>query len=138
LTQHLEDVLVTLGVRAARDVGVRQLVDQHHLGLAFQHRVEIQLAQDDATVVDRPRRDLGQAQAERLGVGAAVSLDDPGHHVHSLRLQPVTFEQHLVGLADAGTVAQVHLQAAAPRALDEVEEAVGRRLGGGGGHGARR
>ena len=48
--QDILDVLVPLGVPAARDVGVSQFVDEGHLGLAGEDGVDVHLLDDDAPV----------------------------------------------------------------------------------------
>ena len=50
------------------------------------------------------------------GLAAAVRLDQPDHDVDALRLEPVPFAQHRIGLARAGRRAQVNLEPA--RAFD--------------------
>ena len=50
--EQLLDVLPALRVPAARGVGVRELVDEHHLRVARQHGVDVELGELRAAVVD--------------------------------------------------------------------------------------
>ena len=59
---------------------------------------------------------------QRRGLGAAVRLDEAEHDVDAALLQRVRLLEHAVGLADARGEADVELEPAALRALDELEE----------------
>ena len=74
--EELLDVLPTLLVAGARNVGVRELVDEHHVGTPGQHRLDVHLLELGAAVLDlAPRDDL--EIAELLGgAGPPVRLDD--------------------------------------------------------------
>ena len=98
--QQLFDILVALGVAAAGDIGVRQLVDQDEAGPPLERSVDVELAQD-AIDVDRwlARQDL-EALEQRLGLLAAVRLDDADDDVDALLQLGAGRLQHLVGLAD--------------------------------------
>ena len=50
--EQLLDVLPAFGVLAARGVGVGELVDEHHLWLALQHRLDVELGELAAAVLD--------------------------------------------------------------------------------------
>ena len=50
--EKLLDVLPAFGVLAARGVGVGQLVDQHHLGLPLQHRLDVEFGELASAVLD--------------------------------------------------------------------------------------
>ena len=99
--EQLLDILVALGVAAAGNVGVRQLVDQDQARPPPNRGVDVELAQDTVDVDSRlARQDLEPLQ-QRLGLLAAVRLDHAGDDVHAfLALGPRRL-QHLVGLADA-------------------------------------
>ena len=98
--QQLFDILVALGVAAAGDIGVRQLVDQDEAGSPLERSVDVELAQD-AIDVDRwlARQDL-EALEQRLGFLAAMRLDDADDDIHALFQLGAGRLQHLVGLAD--------------------------------------
>ena len=55
--EELFDVLAALRVPRARDVGVRELVDEHHRRLPRQDRIEVHLGELAPLVLDRPPRD---------------------------------------------------------------------------------
>ncbi len=107
------DVLPALGVPAAGDVGVRQLVHQDDGRAAGERGVEVHLLELGVPVgaVD-PRQDL-QAVQHALGVAPAVALDEPDHDVGPAFLSAPGLVQHPVGLADPGRGAEVHPQPAA-------------------------
>ena len=61
------------------------------------------------------------------GLDAAVGLDQADDDVDALRLEPMPFAEHRVGLADAGRRAQVDLEPAPRLTADQVEELLGGR-----------
>ena len=62
--EQLVDVLPALRVARAGHVGVRELVDEHPLGLAGEDRVDVHLLERDAAVLDLlARHDLEVARA---------------------------------------------------------------------------
>ena len=94
----------------ARHIGVRELIHHANLRMAAQDRVRIHLLKESPAIVDlAPRNNL---QTLRLcdGVLAAVRLEIADHHVVPLALQLLRFFQHLIGLADAGGIAQKDLE----------------------------
>ena len=81
--QQLLDVLVALWMAAARDIGVRELVDQDQAGTPPQRGVDVELVQD---AIDVDRRLAGndlEALEQRLGLFAAVRLDHAHDDVHA-------------------------------------------------------
>ena len=119
------DVLPAFGVLAARGVGVGELVDQHHLWLPLQHRVDVEFGKLASAVVDVARRDDLDALDQVGGLLAAVGLDDRGDHIGAALQPAVRLAEHRVRLADAGRRAQVDAQLAA---LLLVVGPVGQRL----------
>src|SRR5262249_179369 len=79
----------------------RQLVDQKEIGLARQRRVEIELAQRDAAVLERARGNALEPGEQRPGLAAAVRLDHAGHHVKTGALELLRFDQHGLALPHA-------------------------------------
>ena len=69
--EQLLDVLPALRVARARGVGVGELVDEHDLGRAGEHGVDVQLGQGDAAVHDRAagQRLAGPRAGRRCGCG---------------------------------------------------------------------
>src|SRR5659263_290132 len=111
--QQFLDVLPTLLVPGPGHVGVRQLVDERHLGVAGEHRVDVHLGERRPPVGDRaPREDLQPGD----GLGRAsptVGLDEGHHGVRSALPPPATLVEHGEGLADSGRGTEVHAQLAA-------------------------
>ena len=80
---------------------------------ALQDGVEVHLLERAALVLDLAARHDLQPDELRLGLGAAVGLDQADDDVDALGLAPARGRQHLVGLADAGRGAEEDLQLAA-------------------------
>ena len=99
--QQLLDVEIALGVAAAGRVGVGEFVDQHDLRPAGDDGVEVHFLKPLALVFDSPARDDFEAFQQRLGLLAAVRLDDADDDVVAVLLPGAGLLQHLVGLADA-------------------------------------
>ena len=138
--EQVFDVLVALGVARARGIGVGQLVDQADGRPARQDGVDVHLAEGHAAVLDDAGRDDLEVADLLLGLGAAVGLDQADDDVDPLRLEPVPFAEHRVGLAHAGRRAQVDLEPAPRLAADQVQELLGSRameFRGGHGNGPR-
>ena len=108
------DVLPALRVLAARGVGVGELVDQHHLRLPVEHRLDVEFTEALAPVLDVARRHDLDAVQQIGGLLAAVGLHDRGHHVRTALAPAVRLTEHRVRLADAGCRTQVDAQFAAP------------------------
>ena len=120
-------VLITLGIAAARGVGVGQLVHQGHRAADGEHGVEVHFLQHDAAILDAAARHLLQLADLRRGLGPAMRLDDADDHVDALPFEPLAFLQHLVGLADAGREAEIDLEPAALLFADQRQELLRRR-----------
>lgn len=89
---------------------VGEFVDEHHLRVAPQHRLDVELGEVAAPVRDELRRDYLDAFEQFGGLLAAVGLDDGGDHVGAPLETPVRLAEHRVRLADAGCCAQVDAQ----------------------------
>ena len=100
--QQLLDIEIAFRMAAAFDVGMRELVDQNDLRPAGDDGVEIHLLEPLSLVLDAPARNDLQAFEQRLGLLAAVGLDDTDDDVIAVLLAGAGLLQHLVGLADAG------------------------------------
>jgi signal transduction histidine kinase len=73
--QELLHVEVAFGVATAGDVGVRQFIHQHQLGVARQDGVRVHPREGLAVVVDGALGDDCQSFEQLLGLGSAVGLD---------------------------------------------------------------
>lgn len=114
---------------AAGGVGVRQLIHRDQRGRRGQRRIEIELGELAAPVLEALARQYRQSFEQRLGLLAAMGLDDAHAHRHAFALALVQRLQHRVSLADARTGAEEELEPAAPLArligLHFGEQAVG-------------
>ena len=111
--QQLENILVALVVFAAFNVGVRQLVHQHHLGTAFEDGIDIHLLEDGAFVVDLLARHGLHPGGELLRGLAAMRLYHSDHHVFTPALAANGLAQHGIGFADPGRISEKELEDAA-------------------------
>ncbi len=110
--QQLLDVEITLGMAAAGDVGVGELVDQRDLRVARDQRVEIHFL-ERLILVDGPlARDDLEALQQRLRLHPAMGLDRTDHDIDARLQLGVGVLQHLIGLADAGGGADKDLEPA--------------------------
>ncbi len=131
--QEFLDILIPLGVAAARRVGVGELVDEDELRRAHDRRIEIELGEGDAVVLHEFRRHLLEASHKARRRRPLVGFDVAGHHVHAASFRGVGRLQHGIGLAHAGRIAEEDLEMSAPCmlliavgiVLDGLEERIG-------------
>ncbi len=110
--QQLLDVEIALGVAAAGDVGMGELVDEDEGRLARQDRVEVHLLEDTLAVLDAAAGNDFDPFEQGLGLDAAVGLDDAGDDIDALAPRHPRGGEHLVGLANARRRAQEDLEPA--------------------------
>ena len=115
--QQLLDVLIALGVPAARGVGVCELIHQYKTGPAGDGGIDVELGERDAVVFDFARRDLFEAIDELGGFGSIVRFDITGYDIDAAAPGGLGGLQHGVGLAYAGGIAEKDLEMAALRAV---------------------
>ncbi len=99
--QQLLDVLPSLLVPAARDVGVCELVDEGHLRGAGQHGIGVHLLEDGSAIADLLSRDDLEIADRLLCQRATMGLDEPDHDIGASLMAASPFAQHRDGLADA-------------------------------------
>ena len=111
--EQLVDVLPALLVSRPRRVRVRELVHQDDVRPAGEHRVDVELLQRRAPVLDRfPGDDL--EIADLLGRGlAAVGLDETDDDVLAALAAAAALVQHRVGLPHARSGAEVDAERSA-------------------------
>jgi len=137
--QKFFDVLVALGVPAARRVGVCQLVDQEQLRPPGKCCIDVEFLEHPVAIFGLLARQDLETLGEPVGLGAAVGLDQADHDVDILAHAAVGGFEHGVGLADSGGGAQEHLEAAALLRRRLLQQRFGRGAFGAGvrlGHGA--
>ena len=115
--EQVHHVLPALAVARALHVGVGQLVHQDEAGPPHEGRLEIELLEHAAAVLDFASRQHLQTFHESRGLGALVRLHDAHHHVDALTRELPRNLQHAVGLAHPGSEAEKHLQRALRAAL---------------------
>ena len=96
---QLVDVLPALGVAAAGDVRVRQLVDQGHGRVAGEHRVDIHFLDRAPPVGERAAGNNRQIADLRRGVGPSVDLHESDGHIAAAGAAAAPLLQHRIGLA---------------------------------------
>ena len=120
--EQVEHVLVALLAPTARGIGVGELVDDAHLWLACEDRVDIHLFEHDAAVLDLAFRNDLEVAYLRVGVGAPVGLDEPDDDVNALAAEGVRILEHRIGLADARRGADINAQPCTIGALDPRQQ----------------
>ena len=125
--EELLDVGIALGVAAPRNVGVRELVDEHDLGPAGEDRVDVHLLHRPASVLDALSRNHLEAFEQGLGLAPAMGLDHADDDSDPVASPGLSRQQHLVGLAYARCCAQKDLQAPAALLLRRGEQRLRRR-----------
>ena len=100
--EQLLDVLPALLVAGAGHVGVRELVDEHDLGPAREHRVDVHLLELGAAVLDLPARDDLEVAELLGGADPAVGLDEADDDVGAALVAAPPLVEHRERLADAG------------------------------------
>jgi hypothetical protein len=123
--QQLPHIEPALGVAQARGVGVGQFIDQQQRRFAGERRIEIELLELLAAIGNFQARQHFQPADFLDGAGAAMSFDQPGHHVQAGFPFMVGGDQHLPGFADAGCCAQKDFQPAAGLPVQIGEQRIG-------------
>ena len=116
------NVLVSLGVFAAGDVGVGQLIDDRNLRMTGDDGIDIHFLDDDLVVFDFSPGDDFEAVDQFGGLSAAVGFDEADDDVDFLSLEALGLLEHAISFADTGTVAQVDLQAAPLGLADHLQK----------------
>ena len=99
--QEFLDIEVALGVPAACDIRVRQLINQNDLRLAGNNGVEVHLLEPLPLVLDTPPRNDLQPLQQAFRLFAAVRLDNPDGNIVAVLLPRSGLLKHFIGLADA-------------------------------------
>ena len=123
--EDLHHVLPPFGICAALDVGVRQFVDHDDIGVEVDDGLHIHLFELLALVEELAARNERKPFGEGFRFGTAVRLDVTDLDVHACVEQLVRLLQHAVGLAHAGTHADVDLEFPAVRGFDQGEKVLG-------------
>ena len=108
--EQFQDVLIALGVPAARRVGMGELIHHAQLRIPGEDGVEIHFLERNASIVKSfSREDL---EIGELGfcLGAAVRLDEPDDRIDPFTARRVRVLNHRKGLADARRRADVNAQ----------------------------
>ena len=119
------DIHVALGMPALRRIGVGKFVDQNEAWPPGQNGIEIHFGERVALVRDDPARDDFEPLKKRLGLLAAMRLDDTDDDIDAFGLFCLRRGQHFIGLADARRGAEKDPQAAPLRLLHFTQEGVG-------------
>ena len=110
--EQFPDILPTLGMAAARGVGVRKLVDQRERRPARENGVDVHLRQGSALIFDLLLGNDLKVLDQCLRLGAAVGLYDANQDIDPSGFSSATLGQHLEGLADTGRGAEENLETA--------------------------
>ena len=110
--EQLFDVLPALLVARARDVRVRELVDERDLGPAGEEGVDVHLLERCAAVLDDRTWDDLEVADLRECLRASVGLDDADDDVRASIPAAPALAEHRIGLADARRGAEVDAERA--------------------------
>ncbi len=122
---QLGHVLPALGMAGTRHIGMGVFVHQQQPRPPRQGRVDVELHQGPTAVFDGLAGQHLQPAEHRLGLGAAVGLDDPHNNINALGLSALGGLQHLVGFADSRGHPQEDLQPAPVRLAGFSQQGVG-------------
>jgi len=92
---------------------VGELVHERQSRPALEHGVHVEVLQAHAVVLDAATRHRLEPREKGLGLLAPVGLHVGNDHIDAFALALPGRRQHRVRLADAGRVAEEHLQPAA-------------------------
>src|SRR5579859_6332038 len=118
---------MALAVRASRHVRVRDLVHDDHRGRASDDGVEVQLLDEDASVLLLAPCDDLEAIHQRFGLRSPVRVDPADDDVDAPLSERPSFLEHPKRLAHAGSVAHVELELPPLCTLDELEKILAAR-----------
>ena len=111
--QNVEHVFVSFAMLAAFDVAMGEFVDQDDLRMTRKDAVDIHLLEGDALVLDCFTGNLLELFGQLCRARPAVSFDHADDNVFSALVTANRFAEHVVGLADAGRVAEKEFERAA-------------------------
>src|ERR1039457_6636486 len=98
-------------------MGERKLVYHANLRMPGENCVGVHFFENGAAIIESPARDVLQAVGSRDGVLSPMRLKVTDDNIAPLPLHLLSLFQHLVGLADAGGVAEVDLESSGRLAL---------------------
>ena len=129
LAQELFDIEIALGMPAAGDIGMGELIDERQVRAARDQGVEIHLLERVILVTDGAARNDLKAVEQSVGLFAAMRLDHADDDIRAVLRPGPGLLQHLVGLAHARSGAEKDLQAsgAACFLLGHGEQRIWRR-----------
>ena len=125
--EEFGDILVALRVATLGRVRMRELVDDHQRRLADERRIEVELGEFRAAVINHPARQDFEALKQSLCLGPAMCLNEAHHDIEMRELQAARVGQHGIGLPDAGRGAEEDPQVAPCIPLGRGEQRVGIR-----------
>ena len=86
--ENVLNILISLGIAAAGDVGVGQFIDDGHLRLAVDDGIDIHFLDDDARDIRPCRRGMTSSPSMQFGgFGSAVGFDKADDDVDSFFLE---------------------------------------------------
>ena len=121
----LLDVLVALGMARAGSVGMRELVDDHHVGLARDDRVKVHLLELNFAILDLAARNDLEVANPLLGLAAMMRFDEAQHDIHSPVAELMRLLEHPVCLAYARGGADINFEASPLSLGHEIEKSFG-------------
>ena len=123
--ENLHHVLPPLGIFASFDVGVGQFVNDDDLRMQVDDRLRVHLFKLLALVKEPAPGNERKPHYEGFRFRTAMRLNISDTHIDTCVEQLVRLLQHAVSLAHAGTHADIDLELAAMRLLDQIEKVLG-------------
>jgi len=120
--ENLHHVLPALGIAAAFDIGVRQFVHDHDLGMQVQDGLHVHLVELFSLIEELASGNQRQTRDEGLGLRTAVRLDIADLYVHPGIEQLMGLLQHAVGLSHTGAHADVDFEFSPVRPFDQLQK----------------
>jgi hypothetical protein len=117
MAEDFLDVEITLGMAAARRVGVSEFVDQHDLGAQRDDGIEVHFLDGLAAIGHRFAGDDRQPLEQRLGLLASMGFHHADDHIGAVLAFGAGVLEHFIGLADARSGADEYAQLAEPGVL---------------------
>jgi hypothetical protein len=79
-----------------------QLIDERHVGVTSEHRVEVHFLEDRPSIFGGTSEHHLEVGDQLFGEGPAVTLHESDDHISAPLLSPVALVEHGVGLPDSG------------------------------------
>ncbi|MNM69640.1 hypothetical protein D3C81_812460 [compost metagenome] len=112
ILQQVDYIFISLPVSAARDIGMRKLIDKHNLRMPRNDSLGVHFLQYGGCISDLGPWDNRQSPNLLPCLLPPVCFQEANHHIDAFVQKQVPFLQHLIGFAHSGGRADIHLERA--------------------------